>query len=167
MVTVHNCWCLYIMCGRFVRVCCNREGQIVNTCSAKVFGPSVQHLRDTARAQHYSLQIFPQDLCHFTLTTTLEPSTDKPEHTSWQVSLLHMEYMRAQTNKHTISPTKNTSMHLCTWECTSKPLRNTYAQYTQSFFCNRPLLLTSAIHANWHILHCKKVKTTLSLTLQI
>ena len=54
----------------------------INTCSAKEFGPNVQYLSDTIPAQHYFLQIPPQDLCYFTLTTTLEPSTDKNEHTS-------------------------------------------------------------------------------------
>lgn len=51
------------------------------------FGLNTQHLCDTAPSQHYFPQVSPEDLCYFTLTTTLEPSRVKHEHTPWQVSL--------------------------------------------------------------------------------
>lgn len=84
-----------------------REGQTVNMCLVKVLGPNVQHLSDTAHAQHYFLQISPQDLCYFTLTTTLEPSTDKPEHKPWQVTLLHIESTSKHKHTHTRTHTNS------------------------------------------------------------
>lgn len=67
---------------------------------------------DTARAQQYFLQISPQDLCYFTLTTTLEPSTGKPELTLWQVILLHIT-ARAHAQRHTQIHSQ-TTWYMCT-----------------------------------------------------
>lgn len=127
-VTIHNCRCLQMMHSMFVWVCCDRERQTVNTCLAKAFGPNAQRLSDTAHAQHYFLHISPQDLCYFTLTTTLDPSTDKPEHTSWQVPLLHIQ----STCKHT--PLQS-HKH---WTCSI----NTNCLH------NRPSFLSSPTHTN-------------------
>lgn len=94
----HHCWLIYRKITEN-NIC---PYEAVSVCDRQSDGkacPNVHNLSDNACAQHYFILISPQDLCYFTLTTTLKPSTDKPEHAPWQVTLFtHM--VRTQINMH-------------------------------------------------------------------